>query len=270
MSKESLAGFGKHWLNSKLCYAYRQGIKMAESGKKRSFEPMYEETAASPIRKVIATRLLESKLTIPHFYLFDEVDMKEAFTLKNELNSVSGEKISFNDIIVKAVAMALENHPECNVSYHDGMIRTYRDININIAVSVEGGLLVPVLRKCREKSLFDIHREARTLVEKARNKKLRPRDQSGGTFTVSNLGVFGLEGSISIINPPQAMIFTTGAVREVPVVENGRLAVGQRMKATLSCDHRAVDGAAGALFLADVKNVLEHPREYIVQPLNGI
>ncbi len=233
-------------------------------------EPLYEETAASPIRKVIAARLLESKRTIPHFYLFDEVDMRETSILKEELNGGNTEKISFNDIIIKAVATALENHPECNVSYHDGMIRTYRDININIAVSVEGGLLVPVLRKCGKKSLFEIHREARTLVEKARSKKLRPGDQSGGTFTISNLGVFGLEGSISIINPPQAMIFTTGTVREVPVVENRRLAVGQRMKVTLSCDHRAVDGAAGALFLADVKKVLEHPREYIVQPLNGV
>jgi len=243
---------------------------MMETGKSIGSETPYEETAATPIRKVIAARLLESKLTIPHFYLFDDIDMKEASALKEKLNNKHGKQISFNDIIVKAVAVALEGHPECNVSYHDGMIRTYRDININIAVSIEGGLLVPVLRNCREKSLQDIHREASELVRKARNKKLRPRDQTGGTFTVSNLGVFGLEGSISIINPPQAIIFTTGEVREVPVVENGRLAVGLRMKVTLSCDHRAVDGAAGALFLADIKKILEHPREYMVRSLNGV
>jgi pyruvate dehydrogenase E2 component (dihydrolipoamide acetyltransferase) len=235
---------------------------MTESDQTDGLEPSCEEAAASPIRKVIAARLLESKLTIPHFYLFDEVDMKKAAALKDEMGTEEN-KISFNDIIVKAAALALENHPECNVSYHDGVLRTYRDININIAVSVEDGLLVPVLRNCRGKNLQDIHRETRVLVHKARNKKLRPRDQTGGTFTVSNLGVFRLEGSISIINPPQAMIFTTGAVREVPVVENQRLAVGKRMKVTLSCDHRAVDGSVAALFLADIKKILEHPHRYM-------
>jgi pyruvate dehydrogenase E2 component (dihydrolipoamide acetyltransferase) len=251
-------------------------MTMAESLNPENFEPPYEETPAPLIRKVIAGRLLESKLTIPHFYLFDEVDMGEVVSLRLELNEDTDQdrdrnaepggvgKISFNDIIVKAVAVGLERHPECNVSYRDGKIRRFREININIAVAIEDGLLVPVLRGCGGKSLFEISRESKAIVEKARTKKLRPREGMGGTITVSNLGVFGLDGSFSIINPPQAMIFTTGAIKEVPVVEEGELAVGTRMKVTLSCDHRAVDGAVGAAFLAEVKKILENPRGHVV------
>jgi pyruvate dehydrogenase E2 component (dihydrolipoamide acetyltransferase) len=234
---------------------------MQQSRGSIDFEPPYEEFTAPAIRKVIAQRLLESKLTIPHFYLFDEIDMEEAALLRGELNSM---KISFNDMIVKAVTVALEMHPECNVSYADGKIRRYLEININIAVAIEGGLLVPVLRNCRGKSLSDISRETKEIVQKARNRKLRPHEGLGGTFTISNLGVFGLDGSFSIINPPQAMICTTGAIKEMPVVREGSLAVGTRMKVTLSCDHRAVDGAVGALFLADLRKILENPREYLV------
>jgi pyruvate dehydrogenase E2 component (dihydrolipoamide acetyltransferase) len=226
------------------------------------FEPSYTELATPSIRRVIAQRMLDSKLTIPHFYLFDEVDMESASELRDELNSSGGEKISFNDIIVKAAAMGLEQHQECNVSYVDGRIRRYDEININIAVAIEGGLLVPTLRNCRGKSLQQISAEIKILAEKARNKKLRPREGMGGTFTISNLGVFGLEGSFSIINPPQALILTTGAIRQVPVVKDGELGVGLRMKVTLSCDHRAVDGAVGAQFLVDVKKILEQP-DYI-------
>jgi len=237
---------------------------MPQGREPQSFEPPFEEVAAPSIRKVIAQRLLESKLTIPHFYLFDEVDMEEAALFRDELNSSGSSKISFNDMIVKAVAVALDKHPECNVSYVDGILRHYQEININIAVAIEGGLLVPVLRKCRGKSLSDISRDTKELVQKARNKKLRPREGLGGTFTISNLGVFGLDGSFSIINPPQAMIYTTGAIKQAPVVKDGRLAVGTIMKVTLSCDHRAVDGAVGAQFLADLRNILENPREYLV------
>jgi pyruvate dehydrogenase E2 component (dihydrolipoamide acetyltransferase) len=228
-----------------------------------NFEPPYEELTAPSIRKVIAQRLLESKLTIPHFYLFDEFDMEEAVGFRAELNEGVDERISFNDMIVKAVAVGLKNNPQCNVSYVDGKIRQYREININIAVAIEGGLLVPVLRNCGEKSLIDISAGSRVLVQKARDKKLRPREGMGGTFTVSNLGVFGLDGSFSIINPPQAMIFTTGAIKSVPVVRDGALAVGTRMKVTLSCDHRAVDGAVGALFLKELKEILEAPRTHM-------
>ncbi len=226
--------------------------------------PEFTEVNAPLIRKIIAERMLESKLTIPHFYLFDEIDMKKSVVLRGELNADGKSNVSFNDFIVKACALALQKHPECNVSYRDGKIRQYQTLNINIAVAIEGGLLVPTLKNCAQKSLYETSSEARILIEKARNKKLRPREQLGGSLTISNLGVFGLEGSFSIINPPQALILTVGTIREVPVVEDGRVVVGLRMKITLSCDHRAVDGKVGAVFLSTVKNILEHPRENLL------
>lgn len=222
--------------------------------------PPFNERPASMVRKVIAKRMLESKLTIPHFYLFDAVDMKKAAALRNALNGAvpaGGAKISFNDLVVKAAAVTLGRHPECNAAYVADAIRFFSEININIAVSTDMGLLVPTIRNCERKSLAEISEVTKGLVEKARLKKLRPGEMTGGTFTVSNLGVFGLEGSFSIINPPQALILTVGAIQDVPVVENGALAVGTRMKVTLSCDHRAVDGDVGARFLADFRRVLE-------------
>ena len=237
---------------------------MSEPIKENRDNPEYTEKEAPLIRKVIAKRMLESKLTIPHFYLFDDINMKNAVELRNELNSNERVRISFNDIIIKASAVVLKDHPECNVSYADGKVRQYQNININIAVAIEGGLLVPILRNCEEKSLYEISEEAKVLIEKARNKKLRPGEGMGGTFTISNLGVFGLQGSFSIINPPQAMILTAGSIKEVPVIEDGAVTVGVSMKITLSCDHRAVDGAIGAVFLSDVKNIIENPREYIL------
>jgi pyruvate dehydrogenase E2 component (dihydrolipoamide acetyltransferase) len=224
-------------------------------------EPVYTEEPASSVRKVIAKRMLESKLTIPHFYLFDSVDMKNAVALRSRLNATGGAKVSFNDMIVKAAAEVLARHPECNAAYVDDKIRHYKEININIAVATDAGLLVPTLKNCDKKSLREISEETKAIAEKARSKKLRPREMTGGTFTISNLGVFGLEGSFSIINPPQAMILTTGAIREVPVAVDGALAVGTVMKVTLSCDHRAVDGAAGARFLADFKKEVEEWRD---------
>ena len=234
-----------------------------------SFEPAYAEEPASSVRKVIAKRMLESKLTIPHFYLFDTVDMQNAVALRSKLNAAAGgdgvnegaPRISFNDMIVKAAAAVLARHPECNASYVDDKIRRYRQVNINIAVATDAGLLVPTLRNCDTKSLREISEETKALAEKARSRKLRPREMMGGTFTISNLGVFGLEGSFSIINPPQALILTTGAIREAPVARGGVLAVGTVMKVTLSCDHRAVDGAAGAAFLADFKKEMEGWRD---------
>ena len=230
-------------------------------------EPAYTEEPASSVRKVIAKRMLESKLTIPHFYLFDTVDMKNAVALRSRLNApavTGGEgapRISFNDMIVKAAAAVLARRPECNAAYIDDRIRYFREVNINIAVATDAGLLVPTLRQCDKKSLREISEETKAIAEKARSKKLRPREMMGGTFTISNLGVFGLEGSFSIINPPQALILTTGAIREAPVVQNGALAVGTVMRVTLSCDHRVVDGAAGAQFLADFKKEMEGWRD---------
>jgi pyruvate dehydrogenase E2 component (dihydrolipoamide acetyltransferase) len=162
---------------------------------------------------------------------------------------------------MKAVAFVMTQHPECNVSYVDDKIRYYTDVNICLAVAVEGGLLTPAVRSCQGKTIEEISEEASVLVEKARNKKLRPRESMGGTFTLSNLGMFGIEEFHAIVNPPQALILAVGAIRDVPVVNQGRIEAGKRMKLTVSCDHKAVDGATGAVFLQDLKAVLEDPAQ---------
>jgi pyruvate dehydrogenase E2 component (dihydrolipoamide acetyltransferase) len=191
------------------------------------------------------------------------VDMQNIMNIRNKFNADGKRKISFNDIIIKAIALNLQKHPECNVSYGDDKIRSYHTIDISLAVSIEGGLLVPVIRNCGEKSVFEINEEASILVEKARNRKLRPREGMGGSFTLSNLGMFDIEEFIAILNPPQPLILAVGAIKEVPVVVDGKITIGKRMKMTLSCDHRAVDGAMGAVFLTDLKEIMENPQKYI-------
>ncbi len=229
-----------------------------------NLEPEYSEENAPLLRKVIGKRMLESKITIPHFYLTVDTDMEKTINLRNKLNAADTRKISFNDIIIKAIAIMLKNHPEYNVSYIDDKIRYYKNINICLAVAVEGGLLTPAIRNCEEKSLFDISDESRILVEKAKNRKLRPRESMGGTFTLTNLGMFGIEEFIAIVNPPQAMILAVAAIREVPVVRDGKIAIGQMMKMTLSGDHRALDGAMGAVFLTGLRDILENPAEHVI------
>ena len=227
-------------------------------------DPDFTEEAASPIRKVIAKRMLESKLTAPHFYLSVDTDMEKFISFRTALSQEGDRKISFNDIVMKAVALCLKGHPECNVSYAEDKIRYYKNINISLAVAVEGGLLTPTVRDCDSKSLLEINAEAADLIEKARNRKLRPRDWMGGTFTISNLGMFGIEEFIAIINPPQALILATGAIREVPVVDNGEIVIGKRMKMVLSCDHRAVDGATAGLFLSELREILQDPGSHMI------
>jgi len=224
----------------------------------------FRDEDASPLRKVIAKRMLESKISVPHFYLTIDVDMGNAVRLREKLNKSSNTKTSFNVILIKAIAVALKNHPECNVSYIDGKIRYYNYINISLAVAIEGGLITPTVMDCDKKSINEISEEAGILIEKARNKKLRPKETMGGTFTISNLGMFGIEEFSAIINPPQALILALGAIREVPVVKNGSIVIGKRMKMTLSCDHRAVDGAIGAVFLSELKNIIENPEDFLV------
>jgi len=225
-------------------------------------EVPYREEDAPLLRKVIAKRMLESKLTIPHFYLTVDADMQKAVDLRAQLNANREQKISFNDILIKSIAFVIKEHPECNVSYVEDRIRYYEAVNI--AVAIEGGLLTPALRNCEKKSLFEISEDARVLVEKARNKKLRPRESMGGTFTLSNLGMFGIEEFSAIVNPPQALILAVGAIREVPVIADGKIVPGKRMKMTLSCDHRAVDGAMAAGFLADLRQVVEDPSGKVI------
>jgi pyruvate dehydrogenase E2 component (dihydrolipoamide acetyltransferase) len=225
--------------------------------------PEYTEEDASPIRKIIAKRMLDSKRNAPHFYLSVDTDMEPCISFRSKRNSEGKRKISFNDIIMKAVAVCLCKYPDCNVSYDEEKIRYYKGVNISLAVAVEGGLLTPTVTDCEKKSLETIHDESAALIEKARNRKLRPRDWMGGTFTISNLGMFGIEEFIAILNPPQAMILAAGAIRDVPVISDREIIAGKRMKMVLSCDHRAVDGVQGALFLSELKTVLEDPEKFL-------
>jgi len=222
-------------------------------------EGQYREQEAPPLRKAIARRMTESKLSIPHFYLTVDVEAEKLVEFRTALNAGRETRISYNDIILKAVAQVLLAHPECNVSYHDGKMRYYAEADLCLAVAVRGGLLTPVVRSCGQKSIAEISGEAGALVAKARGKRLRPGESMGGSFTLSNLGMYGIEHFAAIINPPQALILAVGTIRETAVVKNGNLAIGMRMKMTLSCDHRAVDGTTAAVFLAELKALLEDP-----------
>ncbi|MFB6262381.1 MAG: dihydrolipoamide acetyltransferase family protein [Bradymonadaceae bacterium] len=223
-----------------------------------------ERVELDQMRKTIAERLRSSWQNAPHFMLTRSIDMGEAMAQRSELNDEletldAGTSISVNDLIVKACARALERHPEMNATFQGDHIVRYDQVNVGVAVAVEGGLVTPTIRRADEKSLGRIADEAKQLAQKARDRDLDPEDYSGGTFTVSNLGMYGIDHFTAVINPPEAGILACGAVQEKPVVEDGELAVGTRMDVTLSCDHRAVDGATGAEFLDDVVRFLEQP-----------
>ncbi len=219
----------------------------------------FEEFTVSQMRKTIARRLGESKFSAPHFYLTMEIDMQQAVAARESINAVTGAKISYNDMVIKAVASALRRHPKINSSWLGDKIRTNHHIHIGVAVSVEEGLLVPVIRFADSKTLRTINSEVKEFVQKAKDKKLQPADWEGNTFTVSNLGMYGIEEFTAIINPPDACILAIGSILEKPVVKNGQVLAGQVMKVTLSCDHRVVDGVAGAEFLRTLKGLLENP-----------
>jgi pyruvate dehydrogenase E2 component (dihydrolipoamide acetyltransferase) len=222
------------------------------------------DTPISQMRKTIAKRLAESKFTAPHFYLTIAVDMSAAAAARSEINAAGDVKISFNDLVVKSVAKALKKHPAVNSSWMGDSIRTNYDVHVGVAVAVEDGLLVPVVRHADAKGLADISAEVRSFAQKAKDKKLQPSDWAGNTFTISNLGMFGIEEFTAIINPPDAAILAVGGIQEVPVVKNGAVVPGQVMKMTLSCDHRVIDGATGAAFLNTVKGYLERPLSLIL------
>lgn len=212
------------------------------------------------MRRAIAKRVTQSMTTVPHFYLTVEVAMDKATELRETMQAQMPDvKVTFTDIIIRAVAMALERHPAVNASFVGERIRIYSQVNIGIAVALEAGLITTVLRDCGRKSLAQIVRETKSLIERARAQKLRSEEYSGGTFTVSNLGMYEIEEFTAIINPPEAAILAIGAIRSKPVIVDGGVQVGQRMRMTLSCDHRAVDGLTGATFLQEVKRLLEHP-----------
>jgi pyruvate dehydrogenase E2 component (dihydrolipoamide acetyltransferase) len=224
----------------------------------------YVDTPVSQMRKTIAKRLAESKFTAPHFYLTIAVDMSAATAARAEINKDGDVKISYNDLVVKSVAKALKKHPAVNSAWMGDSVRTNFDVHVGIAVAVEDGLLVPVVRHADAKGLAEISAEVRGFAMKAKEKKLQPSDWSGNTFTISNLGMFGIEEFTAIINPPDAAILAVGGVQDVPVVKNGQVQAGQVMKMTLSCDHRVIDGVTGAAFLNTVKGYLERPLSLIL------
>ena len=225
----------------------------------------YEDRPLSQIRATIAKRLPLSKAPVPHFYVTSEVAMDRAWELREELNALEGQpKVSVNDLVVRACALALLRHPGVNASFQGESIRVWHRAHIGIAVALDDGLITPVLRDCQAKSLAQIAVEARDLVERARVRKLRVTELSGATFSISNLGMYDVVEFSAIINPPEGAILAVGSVRRVPVVDDGGLGVGRRMALTLSCDHRAMDGAMGARFLQDVRRLLEEPLRLLV------
>ena len=224
----------------------------------------FEEVAVSQMRKTIARRLAESKFSAPHFYLTMEINMDRAIEARKSMNEVSPVKISFNDMVLKATASALRQNPDVNVSWLGDKMRKNHHIHIGVAVAVKDGLVVPVVRFADNKSMSHIAVEVKDLAQKAQDKKLQPSDWEGSTFTISNLGMFGIEDFTAIINPPDACILAVGGIKETAIVKNGQLAVGNVMKVTLSCDHRAVDGAVGAAFLKTLKVLLEDPVRILI------
>jgi pyruvate dehydrogenase E2 component (dihydrolipoamide acetyltransferase) len=219
----------------------------------------YTEVDVSQMRKVIARRLGESKFSAPHFYLTMDIDMDNAIAARKSINEVATAKISFNDIVIKAVAGALKKNPTVNSSWLGDKIRYNEHVNVGVAVAVEDGLLVPVVRFADGKSLSQISEEVKDYAVRAKAKKLQPEDWEGSTFTISNLGMFGIEEFTAIINEPNACILAIGGTKQVPVVKNGMVVPGNVMKVTLSCDHRVVDGVAGSMFLNDFKKYMENP-----------
>jgi len=222
-------------------------------------EESFEESTNSQMRKTIARRLAESKFTAPHYYLMLEIDMDNAITSRKAINELPDAKVSFNDIVVKASAMALKKHPKVNSQWFEDKTRINHHVNVGVAVAVEDGLVVPVITFTDQKSMTQIGAEVKDMAIRAKSKKLTPAEMDGSTFTVSNLGMFGISEFTSIINQPNSAILSVGAIIQKPVVKNGEIVVGNTMKVTLACDHRTVDGATGSAFLQTLKQYIENP-----------
>jgi pyruvate dehydrogenase E2 component (dihydrolipoamide acetyltransferase) len=223
--------------------------------------PAGTDQPLSQMRKAIARATTQSKAPVPHFYLTSEIDMEQAERFRNQFKYNRTTHPSVTDLLIKAAAIALTRHPGINVSFIGNAIRRYAHIDIGIAVGIDDGLITPVIRSCGGKSLGDISVESRTLIDRARNKRLQPQEYTDATFSISNLGMFDVESFIAVLIPPQAASIAVGAIRDVPVVKGGTVKAGRRMKVTLSCDHRALDGMQGAGFLKEFKRILEHPSE---------
>jgi pyruvate dehydrogenase E2 component (dihydrolipoamide acetyltransferase) len=219
----------------------------------------WQDVPLSPVRKTIARRLTESLAPIPHFFLTAEIDMERAAEAREVLNAAGDVKISFNDIIVKVVAMALRQHRACNAWWQGESIRYFHDVHIGMAVAIEEGLITPVIRHADRKALRAIAAESRALAERARARKLAPEEYTGSTFSISNLGMLDIAEFTAVINPPEAGILAVGAITPTPVAHDGAVSVRRRMRVTMSCDHRIIDGATGARFLQTVRRMLEQP-----------
>ena len=225
-------------------------------------ENEYEDLPTSQMRKSIAKRLVTSIGPVPTFYLTVEVDMNRVIGARESMNNMleeDGYRISVNDIVLKAVAAALRQHPNCNAQWHDSFVRRFNAVHLGVAVAIDEGLITPVIRNAHAKGIMQIAAEVRELAGRARTKKLMPDEYTGSTFSVSNLGMFGIQEFTAIINPPEAGILAVGGIEETPVVVNGEVKVCPRMRITMSCDHRVIDGAQGARFLATLKSMLEEP-----------
>lgn len=223
--------------------------------------PAGTDQPLSQMRKAIARSTVQSKAPVPHFYLTVDIDMEQAERVRDEFKQSRQPHPSITDVLIKAAALALTRHPEINVSFMGDTIRRYTQIDIGVAVGMEDGLITPVVRNCGAKTLAEISGETKQLIERARQKRLQPSEYTGATFAISNLGMFDVDQFIALLMPPQAASIAVGAIRDVPVVSKGAVVAGRRMKVTLSCDHRALDGLIGAQFLKEFKRVLEHPQE---------
>ncbi len=224
----------------------------------------FQEIPHSQMRKTIAKRLSESKFNAPHYYLTAEYDMSNAIIIREQYNSIPDIKISYNDIIIKACSLALASNPKLNSQWFDDKIRYNNHIHIGVAVGVDEGLIVPVLRFVDQMSIIDINSKVKDLAARARNKKLTPEEMQGSTFTTSNLGMFDIESFTSIINPPNSVILSVGSIVQKPIVKNGNIEVGNAMKVTLACDHRVVDGVTGSKFLQTLREFIENPITMII------
>jgi pyruvate dehydrogenase E2 component (dihydrolipoamide acetyltransferase) len=229
--------------------------------------PEYEDVPVSQMRKAIAKRLVQSIGPVPTFYLTIDVDMGRVLEARRGINAMleeTGQKVSINDIVLKATAAALARHPECNAQWHDGFIRRFNAVHLGVAVAIDDGLITPIVRNAHAKGIAHIGGEVRELAGRARDKKLQPDEYTGATFSVSNLGMFGIHEFTAIINPPEAGILAVGGVEETPVVVDGQVVVRPRMRITMSCDHRVIDGAQGSRYLQTLKRMLEEPATILV------
>ena len=230
-------------------------------------ESEYEDVPTSQMRKTIAKRLVTSIGPVPTFYLTVDVDMERVIQAKSSINAMlepKGMKISINDVVLKAVAAALRRHPNCNAQWHEGFVRRFNAVHLGVAVAVDDGLITPVIKNAHSKGIARIGSEVRELAGRAREKRLQPDEYTGATFSVSNLGMFGIQEFTAIINPPEAAILAVGGIEDAPVVRSGEIVMRPRMRITMSCDHRVIDGAQGARFLQTLKSMLEEPTTILV------